>query len=244
MIMVAALAGTWAAIRFAKREKLSEVVVLDMAIIAIIASMLGARLFHVFFEAPDYYWEKPIRVFYFWQGGFVSLGAFIASICSWFVYFRIKKVNAWQYYDISASIAPIIIFFVRMGCLANGCCYGRPTTHWPSVTFTNPTSTACLMKFCNIPLHPTQAYFMLNAVVMFFFLLVVRKYRKFYGQIGASFLMYEGASRFFIEFYRGDWDRGLYFGGWISTGQIVMVLFFLAGLGMWIYCRKRYETTH
>ncbi len=238
MIMIASLAATWTATKLAKREGLSEIAVLDMAIITIIASMIGSRLFHVFIEAPDYYWEKPIRVFFFWQGGFVSLGAFIASIFSCWAYLKIKKLNILRYLDVIAGAVPVIIFFVRWGCFLNGCCYGKETTHWPSVVFTNPSSTACLMHQCNRMLHPTQMYFAANAVVMFIVLLLVRKYRKFYGQVGAAFLMYEGFSRFFIEFLRGDEDRGIWFNGLLSTGQIVMVGFFAAGIIMWWVCRR------
>lgn len=233
MIMIAALVATWLGLKLARREKLSEVAVLDLAIIAVATSMVGARIFHILVEAPDYYWEKPVRVFYFWQGGFVSLGAFIAVIGSWLLYLRAKKLNVRQYLDLTANTAPIIIFFVRLGCFLNGCCYGKETSSSLSVVFKNPSSAAYLMHHGNAPLHPTQAYFMINAVVMFFALLFVRKYRKFYGQIGAVFLMYEGVSRFFIEFLRGDDDRGVYFGGAVSTGQIVMVLFFAAGAVLW-----------
>jgi phosphatidylglycerol:prolipoprotein diacylglycerol transferase len=140
MIMVASLSATWVALHFAKREKLSEIAILDMGIIAILASMVGSRLFHVFVEAPAYYWEKPIRVFYFWQGGFVSLGAFLATIFSWIVYLKKKKLNTPRYFDIMASAVPFAIFFVRLGCLLNGCCYGKPTTHWPFIIFTDPSS--------------------------------------------------------------------------------------------------------
>lgn len=238
MIMVATLAATWVALKFAKREKLPEIYILDLGIIAVIASMIGARVFHVLIEAPGYYWEKPIRVFYFWQGGFVSLGAFTFTIFSWIFYLRWRKVNIAQYFDVMANATPVIIFFVRLGCLLNGCCYGKPTYHWPHIIFNHPSSTAALMHFKGVPLHPTQIYFMLNAVIMFFVLFAVRRYRKFYGQVVSAFLMYEGASRFFIEFFRGDSDRGVYFGGAISTGQIVMALFFTAGLLVWRYCKK------
>lgn len=242
MVMVASLAATWLATKLAKREGLSEIAILDMAIIAIIASLVGSRIFHIFFEAPDYYWERPIRVFYFWQGGFVSLGAFIFTAFSWLVYFRKKHLSALRYLDLAVCTAPIIIFLVRLGCLLAGCCYGRSTSiHWPHIIFTNPHSYPVIFGFKNIPLHPTQIYFMLNAVVMFFVVFAARRYRKFYGQIAATFLMYEGVSRFFIEFLRGDADRGMYFGGAISTGQIVMVLFFAAGAAMWAYCKKRYS---
>src|SRR3989338_7644074 len=238
MIMVASLAATWVAIKIARREGLSEIAILGLAIIAITASMIGARVFHVVVEAPDYYWEKPIRIFYFWKGGFVSLGAFIFTALSCLIYLRKRKLDIGRYLDVTANIAPVIIFFVRMGCLLNGCCFGNPTPGWPYIVFSNPSSTAFAMKYGNVPLHPTQIYFMINAVVMFFVLLLVRRFRKFYGQVGAAFLMYYGVTRFFIEFFRGDEDRGVYFNGAISTGQIVMVLFFAAGVTMWRWGRK------
>lgn len=238
MIMLGTLVATFVALWFARRDKVSEINILDLAIIAIVLSMVGARVFHIFFEAPDYYWKDPIRVFYFWQGGFVSLGAFIASITGWIIYLKVKKLNTLQYFDLMANATPVVILFVRLGCFLNGCCYGKPATNWSAVTFTNPSSTACLMHYCNMPVYPTQIFFMINAVIMFVFLFIVRKYKKFHGQIVASFLMYEGFSRFFIEFFRGDVDRGLYFNNTISTGQIVMILFFTGGLIIYKTCKK------
>lgn len=238
MIMIAALAATFTATRFAKKEGLSEVAVLDMAIIAVLASILGSRIFHILVEAPDYYWEDPIRVFYFWQGGFVSLGAFIGTALGWLFYFKYKKLNALRYLDIGCLVGPIIIFFVRVGCLLTGCCYGKPTDLPFAITFNDPASTAYYYH-PNVPLHPTQIYNMINAVIMFGVLYFVYKHRKFYGQIIAAFLMYYGISRFIIEFFRGDEDRGVYFGGAVSTGQIVVALAFFAGLIIYLICRRK-----
>lgn len=244
MIMVAALAATYFAVKIAKREGLSEVAILDMAIIAVIGSMIGARVFHILFEAPHYYLEHPIRVFYFWQGGFVSLGAFIVSGLGWAIYIKIKKLNVPRYLDIGALSAPVIIFFVRIGCLMTGCCYGRPTDFPISLTFTNPESTAYIY-YPGAPLHATQIYNMLNAVIMFGVLYLVYKKRRFYGQVGAVFLIYYGITRFFIEFLRGDADRGLYFSNTISTGQIVMVLSLIGGIVMyWLFGRRKNDKSN
>ena len=232
MIMIAALVATYVATKIAKSEGLSEVYVLDMGIIAVVASIIGARVFHILVEAPGYYWEDPIRVFYFWQGGFVSLGAFTFSIIGWIVYLRYRKVNVPRYLDIGALSAPVIIFFVRIGCLLTGCCYGKPTGCPISITFTDPGSTA-YFYYPNTPLCPTQIINMINAVIMFCVLYFVYKRRKFFGQVGASFLIYYGISRFLIEFLRGDADRGIYFGGIVSTGQIVMIVSFVAGIIMY-----------
>jgi len=236
--MIAALLATYVAVKFAKREGIQEVAILDMAIIAVIASIIGSRIFHILVEAPGYYWEDPIRVFYFWQGGFVSLGAFIATIIGWIIYFRYKKLNTLQMFDIGYMVAPIIIFFVRVGCLLTGCCYGKPTDFFFSLTYTDPGSTA-FYYHPNEALHATQIYNMLNAVVMFGVLYLVYRKRKFFGQILSVFLMYYGVTRFMIEFLRGDEDRGLYFGGAVSTGQIVMSVAFLVGLVSYFIFKKR-----
>ena len=237
MIMIAALAATFVAVKFAKKEGLSEVAILDMAIIAVIVSIIGSRAFHILFEAPGYYLENPIRVFYFWQGGFVSLGAFIGSIIGWILYLKIKKLPATRYLDIGALVAPIIIFFVRVGCLMTGCCYGKPTDSFLGIRFTDPGSTA-YVYYPGIALYPTQIFNMINACIMFGVLYLVYKKRSFYGQVGAAFLIYYGVTRFIIEFFRGDEDRGLYFGGMISTGQIVMTIALTAGIVLYLVFKK------
>ncbi|MDO8312953.1 MAG: prolipoprotein diacylglyceryl transferase [Sideroxyarcus sp.] len=244
MIMIATFVATYAAVKFAERDKLSVVVVLDLAIIAVVASMLGARIFHVLVEAPDYYGIYPldpslfVRVFYFWQGGFVSLGAFLATIGSWIVYLRLRKQPVLAYFDNMARVCPIVIFFVRVGCLLAGCCYGKPTDFFIHLIFTDPSSTA-YHYYPMMPLHASQPYFMLNAIVMFFVVRWAHMRREFYGQALSAFLMYEGFSRFCLEFLRGDADRGIYFNGAISTGQVVMAGFFLVGLAMYQWCKKR-----
>ena len=228
-IMVGTLAATFYGYWLAKREHADPVVILDFGIIGIIASVIGARFFHIIIENPAYYWEKPIRVFYFWQGGFVSIGAFVFTIAAILIYLRIRKLEVLRYLDIESVVIPVVIFFVRLGCFCAGCCYGKPTDFFIHLTFKD-TGSAAGYYYPNVPLHATQPYFMLNAVVMGILLFLVYKYRRFKGQVSAVFLMYEGVSRFFIEFLRGDADRGLFFGGLLSTGQIAMIFLFIAGV--------------
>ena len=67
-----------------------------MGIIAIIASVIGARVFHIVVESPMYYLEKPIRVFCFWQGGYVSIGAYMFTMAAWLVYFWKRNLSTWS----------------------------------------------------------------------------------------------------------------------------------------------------
>lgn len=237
MIVIGTLGATFFGSHLAKREKADPIAILDCGIIAVIAAVLGSRLFHIIVESPAYYWKYPIRVFYFWEGGFVSIGAYIASISACLIYMWKRRLNIYRYFDILAVSVPIVIFFTRIGCLLVGCCYGKPTDFFIHLTFNDPASIAA-RHYLGVPLHATQVYNMANALVMWGVLLLVYKYRKFYGQVLAAFFMYYGVARFFIEFLRGDTDRGMWFGGVISTGQIAMIFTFILGFAIWRFRRK------
>ncbi len=239
MVMIGALSATFYAAHVAKKSSADPVAILDFGIIAVIASVIGARIFHILVENPAYYLEDPVRVFYFWQGGFVSLGAFIASLACWMVYVKKRKLDSLRYLDIAVTGVPIIIFCVRVGCMLVGCCYGKPTDFPLHLTFTNPSSVPAYFELSGVHLHATQLYFMINAVVMFVLLNIIFKYQRFKGQTLAAFFIYYGITRFFIEFLRGDDDRGIWLGGTLSSGQIAMVFSFLAGVALWIYQSRK-----
>lgn len=239
MIMVGALTATFYAYHLAKKEEgVDPVVMLDFGIIAIIASVIGSRVLHILVESPGYYWEDPVRVFYFWQGGFVSLGAYLFSFVGWLVYLRYRKLPTWRYLDAIVLVVPIIIFFVRLGCLCAGCCFGKPTDFFMHLVFTDPGGAAG-EAHPGVALHATQVYNMLNAVVMFFVLRLVHKYRRYYGQQLVAFFLYYGVTRFLIEFLRGDVDRGLWFDNTLSSGQIAMVIAFAFGVVLHFALHKR-----
>ncbi|MFH1874437.1 MAG: prolipoprotein diacylglyceryl transferase [Pseudomonadota bacterium] len=238
MIMLAVLSATFYAQWLAKREGADPVVLLDFGILAIIASVLGSRIFHILIENPAYYWEKPIRVFYFWQGGFVSIGAYVFTIIAMLIYIRWRHLDSLRYFDISATAIPLAIFFVRVGCLAAGCCYGKPTDFCIHLTFNDP-GTAAGYYHLGEPLHATQLYNMINALIMGGVLYLVYKHRKFKGQVLATFFIYYGVTRFMIEFLRGDEDRGLFFGDLLSTGQIAMLVSIGVGIFLYIWLSKK-----
>lgn len=238
-IMVATLVGTFYFYEMARRKGLRPEVPLDLGIIGMLAGVLGARIFHILVEAPAYYWEKPSRVFEFWRGGFVSWGGFIAIAISFFIYFRVKKLPALRYYDLFATAAPIIKFFVRLACLLTGCCYGKPTNVPWSLIFRDPASTA-YYYYPNTPLHPVQIYSMIHAV--FLFVLVNWFYKKrsqYPGQTICVLAMGWALPRALIEFFRGDADRGVYFGGAISTGQITGLAVSLIALLILVYLKRQ-----
>lgn len=236
MLMMASLVATFYAYFRAPGKKLSQTVVLDLGIIGTIAGVLGSRLFHVLVEEPRYYWEHPTHIYEIWRGGFVSWGAIVLIAASWIFYLKKRKLEVYKYLDLFGLGFPLVVFFVRLGCLGAGCCYGKPTDFFIHLTFTNPSSDAG-HSFYNIPLHATQVYGMLNGIILFIVLQIVDKYKKFDGQIVWSFVILYGATRFIQEFLRGDLERGVYGGGLISTGQIMGILGVVFGTLMYLHCR-------
>jgi len=241
MLMVASLAATFYSYFQAPKKGLSQTIVLDMGIIGTIAGILGARIFHVLVEAPAYYWEHPSYIYQIQRGGVVSYGGLILIGISLFVYLKIKKVNPYQYLDLMALGFPIVVFFVRIGCLGAGCCYGKPTDFFFHLIF---HSGSAGQQYFGIPLHATQVYDMLNAVFLFFLMRFIDARKKFHGQVVWSFLIGYGVIRGVIEFLRGDVDRGVYLNGSISTAQVVGIVAILFGGMMYWYCRYLSSKTH
>lgn len=239
-IAVGALASTfyfyWAGGRAGLRRELF----LDMGMIGIFAGILGARIFHVLVEAPDYYWEAPLRFFEFHRGGFVSFGAYIGVPLALYIYLKIRKVDIWPYLDVAAIGTPILQFFIRVACLLTGCCYGRPTDLSWAITFTNPVSTA-YYYYPNIALHPTQIYSGLHAIMIFVFInWFYRKKKSFPGQTAFVMLIVYLIPRALIELFRADADRGMWFGGYVSTGQLTGLVGVIFCVLMYFYLRKKH----
>lgn len=238
MIMLGVLATTFYIYFRAPKLGFSQVVALDMGILGAIFGVIGGRLFHVFAEAFWFYREDPMRVFEFWRGGFVSFGAFIGGTLAVMVYLKIRKLPILPYMDLAALGIPIMILFIRIGCLGAGCCYGKPTDFFLHLTFRDPGSDAG-SKFAGISLHATQIYDMLNAVFVFALLNWRYARKKFEGEIVLLLFISYSFIRGLVEFLRGDMDRGVYFDGAVSTGQMTgFVLIVLCSVIYFILLRR------
>ncbi|MCB0407084.1 MAG: prolipoprotein diacylglyceryl transferase, partial [Bdellovibrionales bacterium] len=134
----------------------SLLVAMDLAIIIMIGGFLGARLFHVIYEAPGYYFENPLDIFKVWQGGFVFYGgAFFAITLSLF-YLKRKSQDILTWLDIFAPIVPVTYFWGRFATLLSGSGYGKATTLPWGIVYPPGTEAPS-----GVALHPTPIYAMI-----------------------------------------------------------------------------------
>ncbi|OQA02332.1 MAG: Prolipoprotein diacylglyceryl transferase [Planctomycetes bacterium ADurb.Bin412] len=117
-----------------KKQGENPAPIADFGLIALLAGVIGARLFHVFHNW-SYYRDYPREIFAIWSGGLEFLGGVILAAAAMVIYFRRKKLPLRTYLDILAPSLMLGLAFGRMGCFLNGCCFGAPTTVPWAITF-------------------------------------------------------------------------------------------------------------
>lgn len=155
MLAVAFLAGTWLALREARRRGLDEDRLVTVILIALVAGVLGARFLYVL-EHVDEFRREWVGVLALWQGGLTLYGGVVAGTAAGLVAARRQGLPRWEVADALAPSFALGTMFGRVGCYLNGCCYGRPTTLPWGVTF--PPDSFAGLEFGNAALHPSQLY--------------------------------------------------------------------------------------
>lgn len=202
----------------------------NLFILVVLASVVGARLFHVAFEEPAYYLRNPGKIIAVWEGGYTFYGALLLASLGIFLYCRWKKIPFFPYGDIASPATAFGLFLGRFGCFLAGCCWGLPTKVPWAVTFNHPETFSSVK---GISVHPTQIYEALGGLGIFFYLNWRFKNRAYPGQIICHGIAIYSVLRFIIEHFRGDDIRGFVFGGLVSYSQLISLsLLPLALLGM------------
>ena len=205
--------------------------------IAVFSGIFGAKLLLLAIDWRDYVAE-PGRIFSvatLQSGGVFSGGLVLAILCSWW-YVRRHKIPFLSAADVFAPGIALGHVFGRLGCLAAGCCYGRPTTMPWGITFHSPWTAEFSGTPLNQSLHPTQLYESVAEAINFVLLYWLCKRKKFEGQIIGLFMILYGIERFIFEFYRGDEGRGEVLGGLISGTQAIALGMVVSGFV--IYLRR------
>ena len=111
-----------------RRRGMKQDTGIDMALFAVPAAIVGARLYYVIFQW-SYFKHDLLSVFRLWEGGLAIYGAVIGGAAGLFILSRVRKIKYPVLLDI---VAPVVILgqaIGRWGNFFNGEAYGYAVTN-------------------------------------------------------------------------------------------------------------------
>jgi prolipoprotein diacylglyceryl transferase len=199
-----------------------------IALWAVPAGILGARLYHV---VTDYelYTHDPWRAFAIWDGGLGIPGGIAAGVLAGYVVARRRHLPIPPLLDTVAPTLPLAQAIGRWGNWFNQELYGRPTS-LPWAVHIDPAHRPVGLEHI-ATYHPTFLYESLwNLALVGIILLVERSHRLRPGRLFAVYVAGYALGRFFIERLRIDYAHtiaGLRVNEWVS-----LVLFVAATIAI------------
>ncbi|MFO8174264.1 MAG: prolipoprotein diacylglyceryl transferase [Longimicrobiales bacterium] len=210
------------------REEKPEQDLDTLLLYMMLGAMIGARLGHVLFYRPDYYFSHPVEIIAVWKGlrGLASHGGALGIMVALYFYSRSRPDQPWLWV-LDRVVVPTALggMFIRLGNLMNSEILGVPTDVPWAFSFS---------RVDGVPRHPAQLYEAVAYGVIFVFLMGL--YRKRgpslpHGTLLGIFLALIFSARFVIEFVKErhvPFEAGLP----LSMGQILSIPLVLLGLAL------------
>jgi len=224
LVAIAFVIGLWTASRRALRDGLSPEAIMDAGPWIIIGTIIGARLWYVVTYWNESFAGQPWKeIFMVQHGGLVFYGGLIGASAATLIYLYRKKLPVWKFGDAVAPSIALGYVFGRMGCLMNGCCYGRAcdlpwAIHFPQGHETYPAGV-----------HPTQIYDAGLNLFLYAGLAWLYRHKRFDGQVFAAYLVGYAVTRSVVELFRGDYSGAHIHASFFTPAQLVSVVILATG---------------
>ncbi|MFJ3319833.1 prolipoprotein diacylglyceryl transferase [Curtobacterium sp. NPDC086286] len=209
-------------------------IIIDIAIWAVPAGIIGGRLFHVFTHVSDYFGpgRDPLSFLYIWEGGLAIFGALILGSIGAYIGCRQVGLRFTAFID---AVVPGVLLaqaFGRLGNYFNHELFGMPTSLPWGLQI--ESSNAAFPK--GLPegtlFHPTFLYEIIwNVVGVVVILLLDKKFRLQWGKVLSLYLIWYGIGRSVLESIRVDTSEtffGIRTNVWMSFAAILLgIIIFL-----------------
>lgn len=249
-IILGVIVAVWLGGRRYEARGGERTLVLDAAIIAVPAGIIGGRLYHVMTDYDKYFCSdcNPVDVFAISRGGLGIWGAIALGTLAVWAYFRYKKVPFAPFAD---ALAPGIVLAQAIGRLGNYFnqeLYGRETdVPWALEIYYRVTEDGRYAPLSGrstgeviATVHPTFLYEMiLNLIVFGLLLWADKRFRLGHGRVFALYVVGYTAGRFVVENLRAD-EATMVFGFRINV--IVSVVVCAAAAVVFFTLKKGRET--
>ncbi len=184
------LVGAFVAGRRARAQGMDGALVWDAMWQVVVVSLLGSRLFEVFFYEPRYYWQHPQKIVAFWDGGLSSTGGIIFAGLFLYWFIKKQKLPLLPWLDIFAYAAPLGIMFGRIGCFF---IHDHPGTL---------TSFIGGVRYSDGIRHDGGLEMAIADAFIFFLFFLLRKKKLPPGFFAIAFIGLKGLARFTLDFFR------------------------------------------
>lgn len=232
-ILTGLAAASFTSFFLSKKKKLNFYDFIIISTCTISSAMIFAKLLYIFIEFPLAKFFEIILSILLGKdkantlAGFVFYGGLIGSLSGYYIGCKLSKCRLSDFLNIFAVITPLAHSFGRLGCFCAGCCYGKETSSAIHVKFSSPLSSVATQT----PVIPIQLYEASALLIIFAFNLYL--FHKKEKLCTSFYLISYSVTRFFIEFYRGDFQRG--FLGFFSTSQIISIVIFFIGISILLF---------
>lgn len=224
MLAAAFVAGSTLAAMQAKRQDLDPDIILNLSFIVVISGIIGARIFYVATNLNDYL-GNPLEIIMLQHGGLSWFGGLILGTIAGITYVKNKKLPLLKILDLMMPFVALAQAIGRVGCLLNGCCFGKVS------------QSGLYFPVHNQILVPTQLYSSLILIFIFIVLRILQEKPHKRGEIFFAYLTLYSLKRFFIEFWRAD-NPAVIFN--LTLFQILSIaLFCFALLGLFLIKKSK-----
>lgn len=241
IIGIAILSGAYFAMAVAKKTHQDSEFYFDLTMIAVVTSLLGARLYYVIFSWEDYK-DNVWEIFDFRSGGLAIYGGIIAGVLTAYLFSKRRKKKFLLVADTACTGLILGQIIGRWGNFFNREAFGEYTNNLlamrlPLDAVRQSEVTEKMLEHMQvidgvnyIQVHPTFLYESLWNLGVLVFLVWYTKRKKFDGEVFLLYLMGYGLGRAWIEGLRTDQLLFPVLG--FPVSQVLAVLLVFASLGI------------
>lgn len=245
-IAIAMIVGISIALHEAKRTGQNQDTYLDLLMLTMLTSVVGARIYYVIFSW-DNYKDNLGEILNIRNGGLAIYGGIIAGVITVFIYSKITKMKFLQIADTVCMGLAAGQIIGRSGNFFNREAFGEYTNNLlamqlpVSAVRENEITSAMWNHVVTIggveyiQVHPTFLYEGLWNLMVLLFLFWFRKRKKFEGELFFCYLAGYGVGRFWIESLRTD--QLLLPGIHVPVSQMLSAVLVIVSLSV-IICKR------
>lgn len=233
MLAIAFIVGIFVTTKLSEQRNIDGDRVLNLCFIILVSAIIGSRLLYVVTHLDEFrgrwlYTFLPVQP----DGsiglnGLIFLGGFIGALLASLWYVRRRDIPPFKMADSVAPALALGLFFGRIGCFLNGCCFGKECDAAWGMQFPIESPAGFIMG--DAVIHPTQLYSSGYALLIFGVLMYLNRKKIAEGWLAASFLVLYGVARFVVDFFRYYEQEMIVIGG-LDWNQIISLCMIAGGL--------------